>query len=164
MRHNISLILTILLIAGWWNGWLTAAPPQTTVGEIKKSLVCLCKCNMTVEACEGAMTCESAEKLTAEITRYIEQGLSKDAVFAAFTQKYGEHILAAPTKKGFNLTAWILPFLALSLAAIAIVFALRRWVRQQQQSNALVKGRAVEASFVDAAYEQKLDEVLRNLD
>lgn len=163
MLHKVSFILTALLLISYLNVSF-ANPQQTTVSEIKKSLVCLCDCGMTVEACQGAMTCDSAEKLTAELTQYVEQGMTKDAIFSTFIGKYGEHILAAPTKKGFNLTAWILPFLGLLLATIAIIAALRRWVHQQQLSNAKAKVKEVLTNSIDSGYEKKLDEVLRKLD
>jgi cytochrome c-type biogenesis protein CcmH len=103
---------------------------KTTVGEIKKSLICLCDCNMTVEACEGAMTCEAAGKLTAEAQQLLDKGMDKQQILASFISRYGEHILPAPTKKGFNLTAWILPFAAIVIAGVAIVALL--WKRKGQ--------------------------------
>lgn len=140
----------------------TAEPQQVTIGEIKNSLVCLCDCNMTVEACQGSMACESADKLTAEAQQYIDQGMEKQAVLATFIKKYGEHILAAPTKKGFNLIAWILPFAAIILAGYGIIKVLRRWVRQPQihAVNPNHQGDDGEKS----PYEKKLDDVLRYLD
>lgn len=161
MQYKSSLILASLLLVGNLSA-LYAEPTQTTVGEIKKSLVCLCDCNMIVEACEGAMACQSAEKLTAEVTQYIKQGMNKETIFSAFVGKYGEHILAAPTKKGFNLTAWILPFAAIITAGFGILRILRRWVRQQQNHSSKVKTISTEVD--NSAYEQRLDEVLRNLD
>jgi len=118
---------------------------------------------MTVEACEGSMACESAKKLTAEATGYLAQGLDKKGVLAAFTAKYGEQILAAPTKSGFNLTAWILPFAALFFAGMAIAFALRRWVRLQPAASRNGQQGATDGGKI-SPYEEQLDEVLRRLD
>ncbi|MFQ5639380.1 MAG: cytochrome c-type biogenesis protein CcmH [bacterium] len=161
MQYKRLFILWYMLLVGSLNV-LHAAPRQTTVGEIKKSLACQCECNMTVEACEGAMACESADKLTAKATQYVEQGMSKDAIFSAFIRKYGESILAAPAKKGFNLTVWILPFAAILIAGFGIVRVLQRWVRQEQKRGARVKTAMTKAN--NSKYEQKLDEVLRRLD
>jgi cytochrome c-type biogenesis protein CcmH len=159
------MLIVILLLISLLVGVLPAQPKQqTTVSEIKTSLVCLCDCNMTVEACQGAMACDSAEKLTAEATKYVEQGLSKGAILSAFIQKYGEHILAAPTKKGFNLTAWILPFAAIIVAGFGIIRILQRWVRQQQSRGVKAKSKTNVTGTNSSVYEQRLDEVLRNLD
>ncbi len=164
MRYKSLLIFLILLMPAGLTGSAASAPQQTTVSEIKKSLVCLCECNMTVEACQGAMTCQFAEKLTAEATQYVEQGMSRQAVLATFTQKYGEHILAAPTKRGFNLTAWILPFAVIVIAGAGIIRVLKHWVRSQQSPPGEAKFKTNSTGSDHATYEKKLDEVLRNLD
>ena len=145
-------------------GISAASGQEPVIGEIKKSLVCLCDCGMIVEACEGSMACQSAEKLTVEARGYIDQGLSKEAVLSKFVGNYGEHILAAPTKKGFNLTAWILPFAAIILAGLGITVVLRRWSRRSgtEETGAPIKGGVGTAAL--SKYEVKLDDVLRRLD
>ncbi len=93
-----------------------------TVGEITQSLTCTCGCNMLVSACEGSMECTPAKEITDQVTQMIEKGQSKEEIVQYFVATKGEQILAAPTKKGFNLTAWILPFLAIILGAGGIYF------------------------------------------
>ena len=160
---SLRALLPMMIATGFFfYAPMLSAQSKTTLGEIKKSLICLCECNMTVEACEGAMACDSAEKLTAEARPLIDQGLSQKEVLATFIGRYGEHILAAPTKKGFNLAAWILPFAAIFFAGVSIVTVLRRWVRRPQEQNG--KSKPNTALTNDPAYEKKLDEVLRALD
>lgn len=161
MRTKFFLV-KIAAIALFCSAPLLWSQAKTTVGEIKKSLICLCDCNMTVEACEGAMTCEAAGKLTTEAQQLIAKGMDKSQILASFISHYGEHILAAPTKKGFNLTAWILPFAAIIIAGVSIVTILRRWVHRSQRQNGNAK--ANEASTTDPIYEKRLDEVLQALD
>jgi cytochrome c-type biogenesis protein CcmH len=139
--------------------WAQSTP---TIQEIKTSLICLCDCNMTVEACEGAMACESADKLTAEAQQLIDKGLDKKAVLASFVSRYGEHILSAPTKKGFNLAAWITPFVAILVAGFVIVQFVRKWSRQQEKPKHRLKKQRKKNS--DPRYENMLDEVLKGLD
>ncbi len=133
-----------------------------TVSEMKKSLACQCDCGMTVDACEGAMPCESAKGLTKEVIRLINNGMDRDQVLASFVTRYGESILAAPTKRGFNLTAWILPFFSLFVAAVGIIVVLKRWTRLQESENDNDEINVSE--WQDSAYERKLDEILRSLD
>jgi cytochrome c-type biogenesis protein CcmH len=42
-------------------------------------------------------------------------------------QKYGPTVLAAPTKTGFDRTAWIVPFAALGFGILTVVFVVRIW-------------------------------------
>jgi cytochrome c-type biogenesis protein CcmH len=143
---------------------VSANVQETPISEIKKSLVCSCDCNMTVEACEGAMACQAAEKVTAEASKYIGQGMNKQAILAAFTTKYGEKVLAAPTKTGFNLTAWVMPFVAIFAGGLFIVLVLGRWAGQSKQQGRRTRPRADAEDHGDAPFERKLDEALRYLD
>jgi cytochrome c-type biogenesis protein CcmH len=113
-RPNTSailfLIITVLFIPATKAFALTA-------GEITKGFTCTCGCNMLVSACEGSMQCTPAKEITDQVAQMIEAGQSKEEIIQHFVNTKGEEILAAPTKKGFNLTAWILPFLAIILGA-----------------------------------------------
>lgn len=88
-----------------------------TSGEITKGFTCTCGCSMVVSACEGSMECTPAKEITDQVAQMIEAGQSKEEIIQHFVNTKGEKILAAPTKKGFNLIAWILPFLAIILGA-----------------------------------------------
>lgn len=163
MLHKRLSFLVFLCVLGE-SGVVVAGRQQTTVGDIKNSLVCLCDCSMTVEACQGSMACESADKLTMEAEQYIQQGMNKEAVLAAFITKYGEHILAAPTKRGFNLMAWILPFAAIIVAGFGITVVIRRWVRKSRKQQSNLNSKARKSNGEKSPYEERLEEVLRHLD
>jgi cytochrome c-type biogenesis protein CcmH/NrfF len=42
-------------------------------------------------------------------------------------EKYGVTVLSAPPASGFNLTAWIMPFAALAVGALMVVYFVRRF-------------------------------------
>jgi cytochrome c-type biogenesis protein CcmH len=71
--------------------------------------------------------------------------MGKRQVIDFMTATYGEQVLAAPTKKGFNLTAWITPFALLLVGAVSIWFVVLAWVDQRRG--------AVEAELAVAASE-----------
>ena len=97
-----------------------------TATEITQGLTCTCGCNMIVSACEGSMECSVAKTITDKVEKMIVQGQSKEQIIQYFVNTEGEKILASPTKKGFNLTAWILPFLAVLLGAGLIYIFLNK--------------------------------------
>lgn len=111
-RKKIPSIFLIALTLS-----LTVVPfaDALTAGEITQGLTCTCGCNMLVSACEGSMECSVAKKITDRVEKMIAQGQSKEQIIQYFVHTEGERILAAPTRKGFNLVAWILPFLAVLL-------------------------------------------------
>lgn len=59
-----------------------------------------------------------------EIFQLLKQGLSEEEVIDTLAQKYGDQILAAPTKKGFNLTLWLLPFIGVILGLVGLLYFL----------------------------------------
>ena len=65
----------------------------------------------------------------------IETGQSKEDIIQYFVSTKGERILAAPTKKGFNLTAWILPFLAIILGAGGIYIFIDKCLAPRENTD-----------------------------
>jgi cytochrome c-type biogenesis protein CcmH/NrfF len=57
----------------------------------------------------------------------VSRGDSDSLVEQSFVQKYGPTVLAAPTAKGFDRTAWIVPFVALALGLSIVVLVIRSW-------------------------------------
>jgi len=102
-----------------------------TVREVARDFICNCGCNNLLPDCDM----ECGEQLRKVIAGKIEQGWDKPKIVAYMVENYGEKLLAAPTKKGFHLTAWFTPFVAI-LAAGGVIFAVvRRWVSQQPAAS-----------------------------
>jgi cytochrome c-type biogenesis protein CcmH len=62
-----------------------------------------------------------------DLGKQIDQGKSDQEIVSYFVDKYGATVLAAPPATGFNLAAWIMPFAALAVGALAAVALLRRF-------------------------------------
>ena len=88
------------------------------------------------------------------------KGLGKTEILAHFEQKYGEKILSAPTTRGFNLAAWLTPFVLLLLGGFFVAVTLRRW----QRAGAHPAPAAPAAPAPRSPLEQQLDRELRELD
>jgi cytochrome c-type biogenesis protein CcmH len=65
-----------------------------------------------------------------ELMAGIAKGDNDDLVLQAFIQKYGTTVLAAPTEKGFNRVAWIMPYLALVMGLGVVTMVVRAWGRK----------------------------------
>ncbi|MEE9567819.1 MAG: cytochrome c-type biogenesis protein CcmH, partial [Candidatus Binatia bacterium] len=72
------------------------------------------------------------------IRERLEAGESPEAVKAYFVERYGEWILLAPKKEGFNLLVWVLPFLGLAGGAVVLFVVMRRWQKRPQAAPASV--------------------------
>ncbi|MBI4317052.1 MAG: cytochrome c-type biogenesis protein CcmH [Chloroflexi bacterium] len=92
--------------------------------DITSELMCQCGCTMIVASCD----CGTAAQMTDVVKQKLDEGQTKEQILAYFVSQYGETVLSAPTKEGFNLTAWIFPFVALIAGAGVVYVVLSRWV------------------------------------
>lgn len=113
-----------------------------------------CTDSMTADYC----TLSTAHETRTEIYELLKQGNNKDEVIEILVEKYGERILASPTKEGFNLFAWILPGLGIVAGAIVIAFFLRK----RLQKKAARETPYSEEMKVSPEMEKKVQEELKN--
>lgn len=150
MRCSRVLPVAALILLLW-----SAPALALTVREVAGEFVCNCGCNKLLPDCD--MQC--GEQIRGVIAAKIREGWDKPRIVAFLVQGYGEKLLAAPTKQGFNLTAWVTPFLALGAGALAVCLAIRQWARSRTKA---VSPESVERP--DDPYVARLDEELRRYD
>lgn len=156
----LALVLSFFPACGQAPAPQVAIASGSTVSEISRQLLCQCGCNMVLLNCSHA-ECSSREAMTTLIKEKIAQGQSEAQIIQFFVAQYGEKVLAAPPKRGFNLTAWVTPFAALLLGGVVIYIALKRWVRRGRRPQAYV------ISEDDQEYEKyrrQLEEELEHFD
>jgi cytochrome c-type biogenesis protein CcmH len=102
------------------------AAERPTLAAISQALTCQCGCGLTVANCNHP-TCSFSVPVREQIESMIGKGESGAHIIAFYRQKYGEKILSAPTTEGFNLVAWVMPFLVVVLGGAAIVYMANRW-------------------------------------
>src|SRR2546430_1102814 len=105
---------------------LTAAAAALTTKESGEPLTCQCGCGLTVHSCNH-LQCGSGIPLKQEVLTMVSQGVPRDEILLRFRDKYGEKILSSPTTEGFNLTAWVLPFVVLGIGVVVVLTTVRRW-------------------------------------
>jgi cytochrome c-type biogenesis protein CcmH len=150
-RYAWGIIIGISL--GFFS--VSAAMPAS-VNDIAQALTCTCGCGLLVSACEDSMTCHEAAGLKQEIRVLLNQDLSQKEILDEFVNRYGEQILAAPTTAGFNLTAWMLPFVVVFAGIGGLYAVLTRWVARPQPTR-----NPVSLSDKDAAYLEQVEKELK---
>jgi cytochrome c-type biogenesis protein CcmH len=116
----------LLLILASTGAPSSAGAAAVTTKEIEEALTCQCGCGLTVHSCNH-LQCGSAIPLKQEVLTLVTQGLGRDEILLRFRGKYGEKILSSPTTEGFNLTAWVLPFVMLACGMGLVAATLVRW-------------------------------------
>jgi cytochrome c-type biogenesis protein CcmH len=91
-----------------------------------QKMMCLCGCNQMLLECNH-VGCPDSDRMRAKLAASVKHGDNDDTILSSFVEDYGNTVLAAPTTKGFNRVAWIMPF-AVLLAGSGVAFTMaRRW-------------------------------------
>jgi cytochrome c-type biogenesis protein CcmH len=95
---------------------------------LEHRLHCQCGCTLDVYTCRTTdFTCQVSPAMHRDVMALVKGGYGAQEILDAFTKTYGERVLMAPERSGFNLVAWITPGLALVVAAGALSLMLKRW-------------------------------------
>jgi cytochrome c-type biogenesis protein CcmH/NrfF len=106
------------------------AAPQATVNEIEGEVMCPI-CGTLLELSESPQ----AQREKVYVARLVAAGKSKAEVKDDLVAQYGPAVLALPKASGFDLTAYLVPVLAILVAAIALAFGVTRWRRDGTRSK-----------------------------
>ena len=102
------------------------AAERSTLATISQGLTCQCGCGLTVANCNHP-TCSFSVPVREQIESMLGKGESGAQIIGLYRQKFGEKVLSAPTTEGFNLVAWVMPFLVVVLGGVVIVYMANRW-------------------------------------
>ena len=109
---------------------LAAAPAawggdgRPTLADLDDELMCPA-CGTTLDQSDAPV----ARQMKMYIRARIAAGDSEGEIKERLVDQFGEEVLAAPPREGFNLLAWVLPLAGLGLAVPALGYAAWRWSR-----------------------------------
>ena len=137
-----------------------ASEQSPTLAELERELVCP-TCDTTLSMSNAPI----ADRMRADIRERIAAGQTKSEIKAALVEQFGEAVLAAPPRSGFNLLAWLLPLGGIAAAALAVTLLARRWLRARPAGAATTGGPAANGvPPLDPALERRVDEELARFD
>lgn len=133
--------------------------------DIEEQIMCICKdnCGKVLANC----TCDTSAVYRKEINAMIAEGKTQKDIIDHYLARFGEKVLAAPTKKGFNLAAWIIPFLAIFAGGWGINKIVQSWAGKRR-AEIISEGQKKEAAKtgdgVENPYKKLMEEELKELD
>lgn len=146
--HKLVIVAFLVVVSG-------AQASDDRTETLGSGLICMCSCGQLLSGCE-MINCPSAPKMRKELKKHIDDGEDDKTILASFSAKYGPKVLSSPpTNDWFNLSAWVMPFVALFAGALAVILLLKHFRRAEPVESAP----PVEAS----KYESEIEEELRKL-
>lgn len=155
MRAALTAVLLLALAAA---GTAAASERQPTLSELERELIC--------PTCHESLALSSspiADRMRSFIRARIAAGDTKGEIKSKLVDQFGESVLAAPPKRGFNLLAWLLPFVGLGIGGAALAVLARRWSRPREEAvPADLSGNG--RGPLDPELERRVDEELARFD
>jgi len=136
-----------------------ASEQHPTLNELENEVMCPV-CGTTLAQSNSP----AAEQIKQFIRTAIARGDTKSEIKTDLVRNYGEAILAAPPKHGFNLLAWLLPLVGLAVAAVVLAGAAWHWSRGRGQEPVSASPSANGRGPIDPELDRRVDEELARFD
>lgn len=132
---------------------------------LEHQIRCQCGCTLDVYTCRTTdFSCQVSPAMHRDVMALVEGGYSAPEIIDAFVDSYGERVLMAPKKEGFNWAGYIVPFAAVGGGAVAVAAVLKGMHRRSEQV-ALSRGAgAVPSGSASADELARLDAAVRRDD
>ena len=152
MKRVTQLLLLTLTI-----GLLMGADGQSVrFQKLGDKIMCTCSCGQMLLKCNH-VGCPNSARMIGQLHDQLGDGRSGDAANAGsaksdedvlnfFRTEWGVTAVVEPSQHGFELLAWILPFVGLIAGTILLMIVVTKWKR-----------RPVEANSADAVHDPHLD-------
>jgi cytochrome c-type biogenesis protein CcmH len=154
MRRLLAALVVALAVVSP----AAASEQNPTLPELERELICP-TCHESLAASSSPI----ADRMRAFIRGRIAAGDTKSEIKAKLVDQFGESVLAAPPKSGFNLLAWLLPLAGIVVAATILGVLAYRWSRGRKAldpADPSANGRF----HLDPELERRLDEELAHFD
>jgi cytochrome c-type biogenesis protein CcmH/NrfF len=97
---------------------------QTTVHDIEDEVMCPI-CGTLLELADSPQ----AKREKVYVAKLVASGKTKAEIKDALVAQYGPSVLALPKASGFDLSAYLVPIVAIVIAVIALALSVARWRR-----------------------------------
>jgi cytochrome c-type biogenesis protein CcmH len=131
-------------MAGRMQPRVGARSDDSLVKAIEGQMRCTCGCNLDVFTCRTTdFTCTTSPAMHRLVLARLDSGMTSVQVIDAFQRQYGESVMMAPPKRGFNWAAYLMPFVGLLVGFVIVAMVIRGWFRVQPREP--LDGAAAEA-------------------
>ncbi|AOM82190.1 cytochrome c-type biogenesis protein CcmH [Salisediminibacterium beveridgei] len=105
-------------------------------------------------------TCSTKYNYYNEIADMLNEGYDKDEILGEYKAMFGEEGFRSPDRRGFSLTAWVLPFVVLGAGSYAFYVRLRNNVNAQKKNG---ENEPADVKIDQDAEKRAEDDILRSI-
>jgi len=96
--------------------------------DLEHDIKCQCGCVLDIYTCRTTdFTCGVSPAMHTDVMGLVAGGFGAQEILNAFQAVYGEQVLMAPLRQGFNWVGYLMPFAALITGGVTIAALIRRW-------------------------------------
>ena len=123
--------------------WLACLGIAAAAAPVDEQIVHAIAADLRCVVCQSLSVADSpsetANQMRGIIRERLAAGDTPDQVRAYFVERYGQWILLAPPRRGFDLLVWIAPFAALAVGVVLVLAMVRRWSRRARPIHPAVE-------------------------
>ena len=126
------------------------ALPSMTADQrdaLEHQIRCQCGCTLDVFTCRTTdFSCQVSPAMHRDVMALVSGGYTEREIIDAFVNVYGERVLMAPPKVGFNVVGYVLPGVVIGVGAIVLAVVIRRWRRPADRVATVSPGASMNAT------------------
>jgi len=160
-KKSILIVLSVMFILNIAMTQVALAEDSPELKAIANDFICNCGCNENLKDCESE-TCSTSANLKEIIAKMIDDGEPKAEIATFLRTNYGDQLLAAPPKEGFNWMAYATPFILVIAGSIGLTVVLLGWVKRNKASEALIEKDKSDPKSADSSIDDKYKDKLKD--
>jgi cytochrome c-type biogenesis protein CcmH len=115
--------------------------------DLEHQIKCQCGCVLDIFTCRTTdFSCGVSPAMHHDVMSLVKGGYNAAEILTAFQGVYGERVLMAPLRQGFNWVGYLMPFAAILTAGGVTLTLIRSWGRRAQAEPRVQPAGAVDAT------------------
>jgi cytochrome c-type biogenesis protein CcmH len=133
-RTAIAVVLTTLWMLATVSLVFAQQPSADDVNRVAKQLSCPTCAGINVADCPT----ETCAQWRAKIGELLAAGKTEWEILDYFAARYGDHVLQIPPVRGFFVSVWVVPIVAVVAGLAVLAYLVRGWSQRAAASTPVV--------------------------
>lgn len=108
---------------------LAASGDNARYETVGGKIMCMCGCDQMLLKCNH-VGCPYSARMISQLKENLNKSSNDSDVLNFFRREWGVTSVVEPSRHGFELLAWVLPFAGLGTGMVLVVLVARKWKTQ----------------------------------